>query len=110
MEFVPVAAMALLVFTIINFIRFVVNGDKNGIVTTLSVWFAGVVVVLLVAQSDFADGIIIAEKAMSAYNTASLIFLGLTVSSVGVFANEIRGALDNSDSTKKPHLLDKNID
>jgi hypothetical protein len=108
MEFAPVLAMALLVFTIINFIRFIVNGDKNGIVTTLSVWVAGVVVVLLVSESDFADGIVIADKALSSYNFASLIFLGLTVSSIGVFANEIRGALDNSDSTKKPHLLDNN--
>lgn len=107
MEFVPVAAMALLVFTIINFIRFLVNGDKNGIVTTLSVWLAGVVVVLLVAQTDFADGIIIADQPMSDYNFASLLFLGLTIASVGVFANEIRGALDNNDSTTKPHMVDK---
>lgn len=108
MEFVPTMAMALLVFTIINFIRYLVNGDKNGIVTTLSVWIAGVVVVLLTAQTDFAEGIVIADRAMSTYNTASLIFLGLTISSIGVFANEIRGALDNSDSTQKPSLLDNN--
>ena len=106
MEFVPVVGMALLVTTLITFIRYLVNGDKNGIVTILSVWIAGVVVVLLAAQTDFADGIAIGQQALSSLNIASLVFLGLTISSIGAFANELRGAIDTSVSTRKPHLLE----
>ena len=46
MEFVPTAAMALLIVSIINFIKFIRAKDTNGLVTQLSVWVAGVVVVL----------------------------------------------------------------
>lgn len=105
MEFVPTIAMALLVVAIINLVKFVRAGDINGFVTTLSVWIAGVVVTLLVAETDFAEGIEIAGRAMSEYNFWSLLFIGLTLSSVAQFANDIRGAIDNTTTTAKPHLV-----
>lgn len=105
MEFVPTLAMALLVVSIINLVKYVRARDVNGIVTTLSVWLAGVAVVFLVAASDFGDGIVIAGAPLSAYNAASQLFIGLTLSSVAQFANEIRGAIDNHDSTTKPELV-----
>lgn len=105
MEFVPVLAMALLVVAIINLVKYVRAGDTNGIVTTLSVWIAGVVVVLLTAQTDFAAGIEIADRALGDYNNWSLVFIGLTLSSISQFANDIRAALDSSDSSAKPSLV-----
>lgn len=110
MEFVPTAAMALLVIAIINLVKFVRAGDMNGIITTISVWIAGVVVMFLVAQTDFADGIVIADRALSSYNAWSLVFMGLTISSIAQFANDIRGAIDNTVTTAKPHLVDSNIE
>lgn len=110
MEFVPTLAMALLVVAIINFVKFLRAGDTNGIITTLSVWVAGVVVTLLVAETDFAEGIEIAGRAMSDYNFWSLLFVGLTLSSVAQFANDIRGAIDNTTTTAKPHLVDSNTE
>lgn len=106
MEFVPTVAMALLVVAIINLVKYVRAGDVNGIVTTLSVWIAGVVVTLLVAQTDFAEGISIADRPLAAYNSWSLLFIGLTLSATAQFANDIRAAIDNSDSTQKPPLVE----
>lgn len=106
MEFVPTVAMALLVIAIINLIKFLRAGDMNGIVTTLSVWFAGVVVILLVGETDFADGVEIAGRTLAEYNVWSKVFIGLTISSVAQFANDIRGAIDNTVTTAKPHLID----
>lgn len=107
MEFVPTLAMALLVIAIINLIKFVRAGDVNGIVTTLSVWVAGVLVILLVGETDFADGVDIAGRTLAEYNLWSKVFIGLTISSVAQFANDIRGAIDNTVTTAKPHLVDK---
>jgi ABC-type uncharacterized transport system permease subunit len=106
MEFVPVLAMALLVVSIINLVKYAKAKDWNGIATTLAVWLAGVIVVLLVSQTDFAAGITIADRTLDTYNFWSLVFIGLTLSSIGQFANEIRAALDNHDTTVKPPLVD----
>lgn len=109
MEFLPTVAMAALVVSLINFIKYLKARDVNGIVTTLSVWIAGVVVVFLVAQTDFAAGIVVAGTALSVYNSWSLLFLGLSISTLAQFANEIRGAVDNHDSTAKPDLVGGNV-
>lgn len=105
MEFVPTIAMALLVISIINFVKYCRARDVNGIVTSLSVWVAGVGVVFLAAQTDFAAGIVIADLPLAVYNAWSLLFIGLSISSMAQFANEIRAAIDTSDSTRKPDLV-----
>jgi predicted lactoylglutathione lyase len=105
MDFVPVLAMLTLIIAIINLVKYVKARDTNGIVTTLSVWVAGVVVVLLVGQTDFADGIVVADRALADYNTWSLVFIGLTVASMAQFANEIKTALDSGDTAAKPPLV-----
>ena len=106
MDFVPVLAMLTLIIAIINLVKYVRVKDTNGIVTTLAVWAAGVIVVLLVGQTDFAAGINIAERPLSEYNTWSLIFIGLTIASMAQFANEIKSAIDNGDSAVKPPLIE----
>lgn len=105
MDFVPVLAMATLVKAIIDFIKYVRVRDTNGVATSLAAWVAGVIVVLLVAQTDFAGGIEIADRALGDYNTWSLVFLGLTISTIAQFGVEIIKAADNSDSAAKPDLV-----
>lgn len=105
MDFVPVAAMMALIIAIINLVKYIRAGDTNGVVTTVSVWVAGVIVVLLVGQTDFAEGIVIADRAMSDYNTWSLIFIGLSVAATAQFANELKTAFDRTDTAVKPDLV-----
>lgn len=105
MDFVPIAAMLTLVIAIINFAKYIRAGDKNGIVTSLSVWTAGVVVVLLVGQTDFADTIVVADRALGTYNFWSQFFIGLSISTIGQFANDVRAALDSGDTSRKPPLV-----
>lgn len=107
MDFVPILGMLTLIIAIINLITYVKNGDTNGVVTTLSVWVAGVVVVLLVGATDFADTIVVADRPLGDYNFWSLLFIGLTISAMAQFANEIKKAIDNSDSASKPELTSK---
>jgi hypothetical protein len=106
MDFVPVLAMLTLVIAIINLVKYVKTKNTNGIVTTLSVWAAGVIVVLLVGQTDFAAGIVIAERPMSDYNTWSLIFIGLSLAGMAQFANEIKVAIDRNDTAAKPPMVE----
>lgn len=104
MDFVPVLAMISLVITIINLLKYLRSGDTNGTVTTLSVLVAGVVVIFLVAETDFAAGISIADRPLSEYNNWSLLFIGLTIASMSAFANDLRKSLDNTTTSRKPNL------
>ncbi len=104
MEFVPVLAMISLVITIINLLKYLRSGNYNGAVTTLTVLIAGVLVMFLVAETDFAAGISVADRPLGDYNNWSLLFMGLTISSMAAFANELKSAFDNTDSAVKPNL------
>lgn len=108
MEFIPLVQMAALVFAVINFLKFLRAGDSNGWMTQLIVWVAGLVVVLLTAQTDFASGIPVGDQMLDTLNIASLIFLGLSISSIASFGVEVKKALDGSDSAAKPNLITNN--
>jgi hypothetical protein len=105
MEFIPLVQMAVLVFAIINFLKAVKAKDGNAAFTQVVVWVAGVLVVLLAAQTDFASGINIGDEVLTDLNFWSLLFIGLTISSLASFGVEIKKALDNTDSSKSPPLL-----
>lgn len=107
MEFIPLVQMAVLVFAIINFLKAVRNKDTNASITQVIVWVAGVAVVFLAAQTDFADGIVIGDQLLTQLNAWSLLFIGLTIASLASFGVEIKKALDGSDSAAtKPLITD----
>lgn len=112
MPFVPLVQMAVLVFAIINFLKAVRAKDSNAALTQLTVWVAGVLVVFLVAQTDFAEGIPIGDQVLSALNGWSQLFIGLTIASLATAGVEIKKALDNSDSARTHNLFthDDNAD
>jgi hypothetical protein len=104
-DFLPMAAMLSLVIAVINFLKYIRAKDTNGWVTQLIVWVAGVAVVLLTAQTDFADGIPVGDQNLAVLNAWSLILVGLSIASAGSFAVEIKKAIDNGDSAVKPNLV-----
>jgi hypothetical protein len=64
-EFVPAIAMSVLVLKMIDFLRYAAKRDINGVVTQAITWIAGVCVLLLVAQTAWADGIQVGNRALS---------------------------------------------
>lgn len=105
MPFVPVAAMGALVFTLINFLRFLTNKEFGSAVTQICSWAAGILVVVLVASTDYADGIDFGGKALSALNGSSQVFIGLMAASIFGVVKVAISALDSSDSAKVPPLV-----
>lgn len=106
MEFVPTVALALLIYQFINVLRAAAGRDTNTVVTIVVAWIAGVVSVLLVAQTDFASGINVGDHTLATLNTASLVFVGLTVASLGSGINDAIASVDANRSTSKPHLVE----
>lgn len=105
MEFVPVVAMAALTLKVIDFLRYLRAGDMNGVLTQFASWVAGVLVVLLVARTDWADGIVIGDMSLAALGVWSQVFFGLSAGSGASFVKDTLKAVDNTNSAAIPTLV-----
>lgn len=104
MEFVPLLAMGTLVGKLIDFAKYLRDGDYNGAVTQVSVWVAGILVVLLAAQTDFAPTIAFGEASLAQMNLATQVFIGLLAASLFGYAYDVKKAVDHTDSAAVPPL------
>lgn len=105
MEFVPAVAMAALVLKVIDFLRYVGARDLNGSGTQLITWIAGVAVAFLVAHTEWADGIELGGAPLGKLGFWSLVFVGLTYSSLASAGKDLLKSIDNNNSAKIPTLF-----
>lgn len=106
MEFIPTIALAALTLKIIDFLRYCKAADLNGVCTQAFAWIAGIVAVLIAAQTDWASGIQIGDRSLAHLGFWSLVFYGLTAGSIGSTIKDIGyKALDNNNSAAIPTLL-----
>lgn len=105
MEFIPVVAMATLTLKIVDFARYVRARDINGIVTQLAAWLAGVLVVLLVAQTDWADGVTIGAMSLGKLGFWSLVFYGLAAGSGASTVKDTLKAVNPNDTSTVPAMI-----
>ncbi len=108
MSFVPLVALGTLVFTFVNFLRFLVARNWSSVLTQLIAWAAGVVGVFLMRATDFASGIKIGDVTLDKLSFWSTLLLGLIATSLLSTVNEVKKALDSNDSAKVPVLLPNN--
>lgn len=105
MDFVPLAAALALTWKLVDFVKQLRVRDWNAAVTQAAVWVAGVLVIWLLASTDFASGIKIGSMVLSHLNGASLVLVGLSVGASGSVAYDFKRALDGSDSAAQPALV-----
>lgn len=105
MEAITFAVMAALALKLVDFVKFLKNKDVNSVVTQLAVWGAGVLIVFLVAASDFAVGLTVGDLSLNQLNWSSLVLVGLTLGSTGSVAFDFKKSFDNTDSSKIETLL-----
>lgn len=106
--FLPVVALAALVWKFVDFLKYCTSwssGGRNGAVTQLIIWVAGVVAVLLFARSDWAGSVSIGELTLDRMNLWSQIVAGLSVGSLTSVGFDTKKAVDATDSAKTPSLL-----
>lgn len=105
MEFVPTLAMGVLILKLIDFFRYCRAADINGVVTQAASWVAGVVVVLLVAQTAWAPGIGVGNKSLATLGFWSLVFYGLSIGSTASLAKDTLKSIDNNNTSMIPTLM-----
>lgn len=108
LEFVPMLALIGLVYQLVNIARSARGKDLNGVITPLASMGAGVIAVLLFAQTDFASGISVGDVTLEDLNIWSQVLVGITIGSGGSVVNDALGAVDQTRSTAKPHLVEDN--
>jgi ABC-type branched-subunit amino acid transport system permease subunit len=107
----PVGAVAAtfifgaLVLKLVDFLKYLKNGDSNGIVTLLLGWAAGVAAVQIISWTQWNDEIKIGDETLNSLSFASQIVLGFVATSVAAVVYDFKKAVDNSDSAKTPNLV-----
>lgn len=107
MDFVPLVAAAAVVITALGLVKAVKNKDWNVAVSTVAAWIIGVVVVLLLAGSDFGDRIALGDtgETLGSLDLAGLLLVGLVFSSFAQTLYDVIKAVDNTTTTKRDPLV-----
>src|SRR5205814_1872930 len=102
--FIPAVALAALVKKFLDFSKYITNRDLNGAITQVYAWVAGVVSVWLFAQTAWADAVSFGNIAVADFSFASMVVVGMGLSSVAGVATDSIKARDSSDTARMPQL------
>lgn len=106
MEVFTAATLALLIVKVVSFLKFLLARSWNDALTQAVVWVGGTVVLLIAAQADVTQGLVIwGTQRLGALDFWSLVLAGLSLSSTGSFGFDVKSAIDNTDSAAEPQLL-----
>jgi len=105
MSLVPLVAVGTLVFTFVNFLTYLPAKNWNAAITQLIAWAAGVVGIILAAHTQYASQISFGSQNLSEASWPTQVFLGLIATSLLSTVNEIKKAIDSTDSAVKAPLV-----
>lgn len=101
-------AMVALIWKTVDLLKYLSSwstGGKNGAITILTVWVAGIVAVLLYSRTDWAGVIDVGGLTLLDLNIWSQLALGLAAGGVTSVGFDFKKAVDPSDSAKTPALM-----
>lgn len=104
--FLTSAGAVALVKSLVDLIKYVRAKNTNGYVTQLVVWAAGMLTVLLLKASDLATTIPLAGAVnLDGAKWGTVVLAGLGLGSAAMLVNDLKTAIDNTDSASKPPLV-----
>jgi hypothetical protein len=103
-SFVPIVALGLVVYTLLNAIKFLLNRQWNALLTLVLGWIAGVAAVWLFGATAWGPVVTIGEKSLDALSFADKMVVGLVVVSTGSALYDLKRAFDGTDSAATPPL------
>lgn len=104
-----ILVFSALVWKVIDFLRMLFNitTQRSAIITQVTAWVGGVVMVVIAAHASVTGNLIIpgADEPLKTLDFGSQILLGLLVSSLASGIVDLKQAIDSSDSAVKPPLV-----
>lgn len=106
-QVIALTAIAFLAGKCVEFVKYLRNADWNAAITLAAVELAGVIVFLFAAAAKVTETLILpgTSEPLGSLDTASVVFLGLVMTSLSSTAYDFRKALDSGDSAKQPPLI-----
>lgn len=103
---VPLVAFGTLVFTFVNALKFAAAKDFNALGTQVVAWVSGVAATFLASASTaFGGGVGVAGHSLNDLDAYSKVIVGLLATSLLSTVNEIKKAIDNTDTSQTPKLF-----
>jgi hypothetical protein len=100
------ASVLLGAFTLklVDFIKYLKNGDANGLLSLGLTWIAGFVAVQVFVETQWGDEVMMGRHSLDQLDTVSKIVLGLVVPTVASLLYDAKKAVDRTDSASTPRL------
>lgn len=95
---------------LVDFVRQLRGKDTSAIATQLVAWLAGIAVVFLAANVDFAGAVEFANVRLDNMGLFTQTILGVLVGSLGSISKDLLKSLDNTQSENAPKLVPGSTD
>lgn len=95
-----------LVFSFVNFLRWLTSADWKPVINQLVAWAAGLAAVFLVAGTQWAAGINLMTVTLDQANIFEKVILGLVVASVYSPIAQVIKAVDSSQTAQVPAVTE----
>jgi hypothetical protein len=106
MDGLTLVTLAAVVWKIVEAVKNGISGKWGDVTTLVVVWGAGIAVAFVAAQSDIAGGIEVWDTTLGELDWASLLLLGIGLSSVSAVGYETKKAVDGGQSAEQPSVFD----
>lgn len=106
MEPVSIVALAKKVLDLLRYLR---AGDRNGVLTQLAAWVLGFGVVEAWVHSDYGADFRFAGVALAHASVVTVVIAGVSLASGAGVVTDLLKALDGSQSAAIPQLLDGKV-
>jgi hypothetical protein len=105
-EFVPILVLGLVIYTLMNLVKYLRARDWNGIITLLTGWLVGFLAVWLFGSTDWGQTLTVGgTKTLDLLSIGEKVIVGLVVVSAGSVLFDFKKSFDNSDSASTPPLV-----
>jgi hypothetical protein len=105
MEVFTAASLAALVWKITSVLKYLTSGQVRQTVTQVIPWVAGILAVVVAAQADVAEGIVVfGTHALGDLDGWSQILAGISLGSAASVGYDVKKAVDATDSATEPPL------
>jgi formate hydrogenlyase subunit 3/multisubunit Na+/H+ antiporter MnhD subunit len=105
-QFVPIFVLALVVYTLMNLLKYLRARDWNAVITLVGGWVVGFLAVWLVGATTWGSTVTVGgTKTLDQLSFPEILLVGLVVVSVGSAVYDLKKSFDNTDSAATPTLL-----
>jgi hypothetical protein len=104
-DFVPIAALGLTVYTLTNLAKFLTNRDWRSVATLVFAWLVGIAAVWLLGATVWGNQINVGDKTLDLLSFWDKVVVGLVITSAGSAFYDLKRSFDRSDSAATPSLV-----